>query len=77
MAKLAAVIHLPARRQPNDDVVEMLERLLGEARRGSLVGFVAAGHYGGMEYGYFGSGSLVANRELGLAATTRLKFRFI
>lgn len=77
MARLADVIQLPRKGQPDDDVVKILEGLLEEARKGAIVGFAGAVHYGGPVYGYMGTGSLVANPELGLAAATRLKFKFI
>lgn len=76
MAKLAVVLRLQ-KRQPDLKVVERLEELLVEARAGNIVGLAAAVHYGGNGYGYIGSGSLVENPELGIAASIRLKQRFL
>lgn len=76
MAKLAVVLQLQ-KRQPELLVVERLEELLADARSGKIIGVAAAVHYGGNSYGYVGSGSLVDNPELGIAASIRLKQRFL
>lgn len=76
MAKHAVVLRLQ-RRQPDVQVVERLEEILAEARAGNIIGLAMAVHYGGNSYGYMGAGSLVSNPELGIAASTRLKQRFL
>lgn len=76
MAKLAVVLRLQ-RMQPDMQVVERLEEILADARAGKVVGLAMAVHYGANAYGYFGAGSLVDKPELGLAASTRLKQRFL
>lgn len=58
-------------------VVERLEQLLAEARAGEIVGLAVAAHYGGNGYGYIGSGPLVENSEIGIAASICLKRRFL
>lgn len=64
-------------RQRDEGVVALLERLLAEARAGEIVGLAVAVHYGGCEYAYAGSGSVVQNSDIGLVMSMRLcdKFR--
>ena len=63
-------------RQRDESVVALLERLLTEARSGEIVGLVVAVHYGGCEYVYAGSGSVVRNRDIGLVMAMRLADKF-
>lgn len=54
------------------NTVLQLEALLEEAKSGRIVGAVAAAHYGGREYAFFGSGSLCDDPRLGLHAVAAL-----
>ena len=69
---ICCAVSLPLAGTHDDDVVEQLEALLAEARSGEVVGLVAAIHYGGSQYAFLGSGSLVDNPDLGIAASIRL-----
>jgi len=54
------------------NTVLQLETILDEARSGSIVGVVASVHYGGLDYGFIGAGSLCDDPRLGLHAIATL-----
>lgn len=74
MQKNNTVVKL-RKRQRDERLVAQLEELLTEARAGAIVGLLAGVHYGGAEYAYIGTGSLVDHPELGLAVSMRLRNR--
>jgi hypothetical protein len=54
-----------------------LQALLEEARQGKVVGFIAAVHYGGKEFGYVGSGSMCDCPTLGIASAHKLATKLL
>lgn len=74
MQKSNTVVRL-RERPPDQRLVAQLEQLLVEARSGAIVGLLAGVHYGGKEYGYIGTGSVVDHPEIGLAISMRLRNR--
>lgn len=60
------------RSRPDAAIIKSLRELLAEAEKGTVIGLLAAVHYGGPEFGYAGCGSMCENPAIGLGATLRL-----
>jgi hypothetical protein len=61
----------------DDEIIKHLRDMLKDAERGEVVGLLAAVHYGGSRYGYFGSGTMCNTPSNGLAAVFHLTTKLL
>lgn len=66
-----------AERRPDQEIIEQLRDLLRDAENGKVVGLLAAVHYGGSGFGYFGGGSMCSTPALGLQALVTLTTKLL
>lgn len=64
-------------RQPDEEIIEQLRDMLKDAEKGRVVGILAAAHYGGNHYGYYGGGTMCTNPAVGLMAIYNLTTKLL
>lgn len=65
------------RRQPDQTIVDQLRDMLRDAEKGEVIGLLAAAHYGGGSYGYYGGGSMCSTPSVGLTAIYNLATKLL
>jgi hypothetical protein len=64
-------------KQPDSSIIAQLNDMLRDAEKGKVIGLLAAAHYGGSAYGYYGGGSMCNTPSVGLAAIYNLTTKLL